>query len=286
MGNFTNFSENKLIDKLRGTEPTYPTNWYLALGNVGDDATFTELTGANLTRFVCTRNLANWSGTQGDGTTTASTGTSHTSKNNVDFDFATATGDLADEATHVGFFDLISGGNCWIWIPLSAPVTVNTGDSPTLAAGTILFTLGLTGGCSDYLSNKMIDEVLRGQAYPWPGSTYACLFSTAPTNAGGGAELSGGAYARVQIPSTSDDWSATQGAGTTDPSSGTSGRTSNNFSIIFPDPTAGSTVRAAGIKDATSGGNLLFWKDFAAKSISADGAPATLSPNKLGITID
>jgi hypothetical protein len=286
MTNFTNFGENKILDKFRGEDPPYASSWFFAFGSAADDGTFTELTGTALPRVALIRSTDNWAGTQAPGSTGASSGTSHTTSTNVDVDFSTASSSFATPATHIGLFDQSSGGNCWIWAPLAAPVTVNAGDSPTIAAGSVVFSLGLVGGCSDYLANKMIDEIFRGTAYAYPATTYVCMFSTAPTNAGGGTELSGGGYARVALPSTMDDLCGSQGAGTTDPSSGTAGRISNNFSLLFPDPTAGATVRAAGLKDAASGGNLLFWQDFAAKSISAGGAPATLSPDALGITVD
>lgn len=286
MTQFTNYGENRLIDKLRGTEPTYAAPWYIALGSAADDGTFTELTGANLARKAITRSLANFAGTQAPGSTIASSGTSHTTSNNIDIQYAAATGDLAAPATHIGFFDAISGGNCWIWAPLSSPVTVNSGDAPNLAAGSVVLSLGITGGCTDYLANKLIDEIFRGQAYAWPATNYVALFTAAPTNAGGGTELSGGGYARVALASTMAALSGTQAPGSTAASSGTSGRTSNNASLIFPDPTADSTIVAGGLFDASSSGHLLFWKAFSAKSISNGGAPATLSPDALGITID
>lgn len=285
MTQFTNFGENQVVDKFRGTEPPYASAWYIALGSAADDGSFSEVTGIHLARQTIVRSLDNFAGTQAPGSTIASSGTTHTTSNNVDIQFGVANADLAP-ATHVGFFDAISGGNCWIWVPLDAPITINNGDSPNLPAGSIVLSLGLTGGCTDFTANKLIDEIFRAQAYPWPASTYLALYTGTPTNAGGGVELSGGAYARVQVNSDMSTLSGTQGAGTTDPSSGTGGRTSNNVSLIFPDPTADSTILAGGLKDAATAGNLLFWKAFSPKSISAGGAPATLSPDAFGMTVD
>jgi hypothetical protein len=113
---------------------------------------------------------------------------------------------------------------------------------------------------SDYLENKLIDQLFRGQT-PAPTSTlYIGLHTSAPSDAGGGTEVSGGSYARVSVTSSTANWAGTQAAGSTTASSGTGGQTSNNAAITFPTPTAGwGTVTHFGIYDAASGGNLLFW---------------------------
>ena len=56
MSQFTNFGENKLIDKVRAQVPPYPaTYWFVAFGSAADDGSFTEITGA---RSASAR--ANW----------------------------------------------------------------------------------------------------------------------------------------------------------------------------------------------------------------------------------
>lgn len=113
---------------------------------------------------------------------------------------------------------------------------------------------------SDYLENKLIDQIFRGQAYTFPATLYVGLLTAAPSDSGGGTEVSGGSYARVSVTSSLANWAGTQGAGTTTASTGTSGTTSNNSNITFPAPTANwGTVSHVGIYDAASGGNLLFW---------------------------
>jgi hypothetical protein len=113
---------------------------------------------------------------------------------------------------------------------------------------------------SDYLENKLIDQIFRGQAFTFPATVYIGLLTAAPTDAGGGTEVTGGAYARASIGSSLANWAGTQGAGTTVASSGTSGNTSNNAVISYATPTASwGTVTHFGIYDALSGGNLLFW---------------------------
>ena len=113
---------------------------------------------------------------------------------------------------------------------------------------------------SDYLENKLIDQLFRGQAAPTTTTLYVGLLTAAPSDSGGGTEVSGGSYARVAVTSSLANWAGTQTAGSTVASSGTGGQTSNNAAITFPTPAATwGTVTHFGIYDASSGGNLLFW---------------------------
>ena len=280
---WTDYAENKLVDKTRGTEPTYPTNWYIGLLSAAADGSFTEVTGVNLARVAVTRSLAKWAGTQGAGTTLASSGTSHTTSNNDAIDFGTATADLAAPATHLGLFDALSAGNLWAYIPIpGGALTVLLNDEPSFAIGTVQFVVGDTPGCSNYLSNKLVDEFFRAQAYPWPATTYEALYTASPGAADTGTEVSGGSYARASRASTMAAWSGTQSAGSTSASSGTSGQSSNNAAITFPAPTGDwGAIVAGGTRDALSGGNLLLWGDFASpRSIVSGGAAPSYAPGQ------
>lgn len=113
---------------------------------------------------------------------------------------------------------------------------------------------------SDYLENKIIDYVLRGQAFTAPATVYVGLFTATPSDTGGGTEVTGGSYARVAVTSSLANWAGTQAAASTTASTGTSGTTSNNASITFPAPTANwGTITSIGIFDAATTGNLLIW---------------------------
>ena len=141
---------------------------------------------------------------------------------------------------------------------------------------------------SDYFENKLIDHILRGQAYTAPSNTYIGLFTVNPTDTGGGTEVTGGSYARVAVPSLLANWAGTQGANTTVASSGTSGTTSNNGSITFPAPTANwGVISGFGMYDASSAGNLLFYGALTINKTVNDGdAAPTFSPAALSIQID
>lgn len=289
MSKFTDYAENALIDFIRGQTLTLPASWYVALGTAADDTSFTEVAGTSYARTAITRSLANFSGTQGAGTTAASTGTSHETRNNVAVTTPTAGAGGWTAATKMGIFDAASGGNCWFYGDLGSTVTVTSGNSYTFAINTLAFTLGLTGGLSDYAANKLIDLIWRAQAFTWPATSYVRLVTTTPTNAAGGVEVSSGnAYARVALASSLAALSGTQAAGTTVASSGTSGRTSNNAALTYPTPTgAWGTVTHAETMDAlTLGtGNRLWWLPLgAAKTIGSGSAAPRFDPNAIGFS--
>jgi len=130
---------------------------------------------------------------------------------------------------------------------------------------------------SDYLENKFLDFFLRAQSLTAPVTVYCALFTAAPSDSGGGTEVSGGSYARVAITSALANWAGTQSAGSTTASTGTGGTTSNNGAITFPTPTANwGVVTHIGLFDASSAGNLLFWGVLTvSKTINnADAAPS------------
>jgi hypothetical protein len=141
---------------------------------------------------------------------------------------------------------------------------------------------------SDYLENKLVDCVLRGQAYTPPSNVYVALYTASPADAGGGTEVSGGAYARVAVAGALANWAGTQGAGTTAASSGSSGTTSNNGAVTFPTPTANwGSIVAWGILDAQTGGNLLFYGALTNAKTVNNGDPAPSFPAAaLSIQID
>jgi hypothetical protein len=96
---------------------------------------------------------------------------------------------------------------------------------------------------SNYLENALINGTLRATTYTAPAAVYVSLHTADPTDAGTGAEVSGGSYVRR---------AATFGA----PSNGVSTTTAD---ITYPTATADyGTVGWIGIWDALTSGNLLY----------------------------
>ncbi len=132
-------------------------------------------------------------------------------------------------------------------------------------------------GKSDYLENKYLDFLFRAQTFTAPATIYVALLTAAPSDSGGGTEVSGGSYARVAVTSSLANWAGTQSAGSTTASTGTGGTTSNNAAITFPAPTGNwGVVTHFGLYDASTSGNLLYWAALTtSKTINnADAAPS------------
>lgn len=140
---------------------------------------------------------------------------------------------------------------------------------------------------SDYLENKLIDWLLRGQTFTPPATVYVGLFTVTPGETGGGTEVTGGSYARVAVTSALANWAGTQSAGSTVASSGTGGTTSNNGVVTFPTPSAGwGTVVAIGLFDASTTGNLLIYGALSSSQTINTGNAVTFPAAALSFQID
>ena len=96
---------------------------------------------------------------------------------------------------------------------------------------------------SKYLENALINATLRNTSYTSPAAVYIGLYTSDPTDANTGTEVSGGSYTRTAV---------TMGA----PSNGVS---TNTAAVEFPQASGSwGTVGWIGILDATSSGNLLY----------------------------
>lgn len=130
----------------------------------------------------------------------------------------------------------------------------------------------MAGNLSDYLENKLLDHFLGTTAYTMPDDVYVALYTVAPSDAGGGTEVSnsgGSTYAR-QI--------ATFNAAS-------SGATSNSSNIDFENmPTC--TVVAIGIHDALTSGNLLVHGTLVANKSLDLGDTLRIASGDLDISID
>ena len=140
---------------------------------------------------------------------------------------------------------------------------------------------------TNYVENKLVDQLFRGQAYTFPTTLYLALYTTTPTaTAASGVEVTGGSYSRVAITGSLANWAGTQGAGTTVASTGTTGLTSNNTVLTYPAPTAAwGVVNGWGILDAASAGNMvLFGALTVPKTVNNGDAAPSFAAAALSIT--
>lgn len=139
---------------------------------------------------------------------------------------------------------------------------------------------------SDYVENKIIDLLLRGQAFTAPSTVYVGLSTAACSDSSVGTEVSGGSYARVGVTSSLANWAGTQSAGSTTASTGTGGQSSNNAAINFATPSAGwGTVTHWFLSDASSGGNLLVCASLTTSKTINSGDTVSFSIGALTVTV-
>ena len=123
---------------------------------------------------------------------------------------------------------------------------------------------------TNYLANAMANATLRNTSYTSPATVYAALYSTAPTVSTSGTELTGNGYARV-----STTFSA--------PSAGS---TSSSAAVTFGPATGNNwpLVNAFAICDASTGGNILYFKTIAGQNVTV-GNSLTFDTGDITIVI-
>lgn len=96
---------------------------------------------------------------------------------------------------------------------------------------------------SNFLETALVNATLRNTSFTSPATVFVALYTTDPTDANTGTEVTGGSYARQ---------SATFAA----PSNGAS---TTNADVTFPTATTNQgTITHFGIMDALTAGNLLY----------------------------
>jgi hypothetical protein len=109
---------NSLIDyEFRGQSNTPPASWFVGLVTVlpTRSTAGTELsTGAGFTGYARQEmpcDMTTWSGTQSDGSTTASSGTREYITNNIDVEFSAALAAAWNGIVGFALYDALSAGN-------------------------------------------------------------------------------------------------------------------------------------------------------------------------------
>jgi len=130
----------------------------------------------------------------------------------------------------------------------------------------------MAGSFSNYLENAVLDHVLKVAALTVPTNLYVALYTVAPTDAGGGTEVTGGSYARK----VANAWTTASG-----------GAAENSAAITFATATAGwGTVVAFAVFDAITAGNMLFHGTLAAnKTVLTDDA-VEFAIGAIDVTLD
>lgn len=127
-------------------------------------------------------------------------------------------------------------------------------------------------GFSDYVEAAVLNHLFGTTTFSKPSGRYVALFTAAPSDSGGGTEVSGGSYARQSVTLTI---------------SGTTTSATNSSVITFPDATSTwGTITHFAIFDAVTSGNMLTWGALASsRSISTDDS-MIIRAGSLTVTLD
>ncbi len=130
----------------------------------------------------------------------------------------------------------------------------------------------MSGSFGNTLENQILDHVLKVAPLAVDTNLYLALYTVAPTDAGGGTELSGNGYARVVC----NSWDPTVG-----------GNSANAIQVLFPEATADwGTVVAFAVWNALSGGTFKMWADLTVNRTILDKDSAKFNIGELIITLD
>lgn len=107
----------------------------------------------------------------------------------------------------------------------------------------------MSGSLATATANAVLDRIFSAAAYTPAVTYYVALYSVAPTDAGGGTELAGGAYARVEVTNNAANFPAAAARAK-----------SNGTAITFPQATAAWTTAVAfGLHSAAVADTLVAW---------------------------
>ena len=123
---------------------------------------------------------------------------------------------------------------------------------------------------SNYLENALVNATLRNTSYTSPATVYVALYTTDPTDADTGTEVSGNGYARQSVTFSAPS----------------NGATSNSSAVEFPQATGSwGTVAYIGLRDASSSGNLLYHTALDASKTIATGDVFRIAIGSLSVTL-
>ena len=124
---------------------------------------------------------------------------------------------------------------------------------------------------SNFLEDALTNQIFRGITMTAIPTVYAGLYTAAPSDSGGGTEVSGNGYARVSV---------AFGA----PSNG---QVLNSGTVTFATATASwGTITHFGIFDTTTSGNLLVWTPLDTSKAIGTNDVAQFATSAISVTFD
>jgi hypothetical protein len=122
---------------------------------------------------------------------------------------------------------------------------------------------------TDYLQNAVINATVRNTSYTSPTTVYASLYSVAPTESSAGTEITGNGYSRQSVTFSAPSLGAAV----------------SNAAVTFTCTTSNwLPVVAFGIMNASTSGNLMYYKNISSRQINV-GDSLVFASGDIGIAI-
>lgn len=123
---------------------------------------------------------------------------------------------------------------------------------------------------TNYLEDKLLDHVFKNTAFTQPSGLFLALYTAAPSDTGGGTEVSGGSYARKSL-----SFAASSG-----------GSIATDAVADFGTATANwGTITHVAVLDAVTSGNFLWHGALTASKTVNDGDTFKVASGSLTCTL-
>lgn len=143
----------------------------------------------------------------------------------------------------------------------------------------------MAGSFSDFLELELLDHVFGNAAYSAPATLHVALYTAAPSDTGGGTEVSTSNwtnYQRAAVTNNATNFPAASGGAKAN-GTAISGFYSSGSTATIPSGTV--VVTHVGILDASTSGNLLAWADLTVSKTLSNGDTFTIPTGDLDITL-
>jgi hypothetical protein len=121
----------------------------------------------------------------------------------------------------------------------------------------------------------LLDHYFDLASFPAPANLFVALFTAAPNDAGGGTEVSGGSYARVNVATGTAQWTRTGSTVT------------NDNPITFPTASGSwGTITHVAVMSASTSGTLLWHGALATSRTVGSGDTFAFPAGQLSFTLD
>lgn len=144
----------------------------------------------------------------------------------------------------------------------------------------------MAGSFSNFLELEVLDHVFGAATYTAPATIYVALYTAAPSDTGGGTEVSTGVWTNYQRAPVTNNATNFPAAAAGAKSNGTA------ISAFYSSGTTAAITGTApvvthlALMDASTAGNQLAWADLTASKTIANGDTFSIPIGDLDITLD